>query len=76
MISQTNYSQGFKNGFACGYICSVATQIRQHGIRTEVVDNWACNRMSIEEMEERGVDEDDIKIIKEHWNELNKIYNY
>lgn len=76
MKKETHYKIGFKRGFACGYVCSLVNQIRQHGMRTEVVDNWACNRMSIDEMEECGVDEDDIKVIKENWNELNKIHNY
>ena len=74
MKKNKSYKEGWTDGFACGYICSVVNQIRDHGMRTEVIDNWKANSMSIEKMEEHGVDPDDIEVINQNWKELNNIY--
>jgi hypothetical protein len=60
-----------RNAFVRGYICSVANQIRDHGMRTEVCDNWKGVKITLSEMKSRGVDDYDIEVLKEHWEELN-----
>lgn len=58
-------------GFIQGYTCAVATDIKNYGMRTETKDLWGCNKHSMEELIEAGVDEYDLEILKEHWEELN-----
>jgi hypothetical protein len=61
----------WNKGFICGFVAAVVIDIRNHGMRTEVVDLWRCNKLTIQKMRAAGVDEGDIEVLKEHWSELN-----
>lgn len=58
-------------GFYCGFMAAICINIRNYGMSTEVREMWQCCTMSIKKMKNAGVDEYDIKLLKQHWKELN-----
>lgn len=58
--------------FNQGFVCAVCVQIRNHGFGTEVIDLWKCNSLTKKELVENEISEEDINILAEYWDQLNK----
>lgn len=59
-----------KNEFMCGAACVIANIITSHGMDTPVEEAYCAvfGNATLKQLEKAGVDEFDLKVIKEHWH--------
>ncbi len=64
-----------RNDFICGYACATATMIRMQGrpnSETRELFGAGMRNMSVKDLRDAGVDEYDLELFIEHWQDLNR----